>query len=766
VPAENTPGLFPELHEEPQSPAAPALAEGVYCVVALNKPVQREFTYGVPPELADRVAVGARVAVPFGRRREVGVCVGTPSSTDVPPARLRPIADVLDPEPVVDGELLELTRWMAGYYACSWGEALAALLPAGLKREGGGRKVSWVRPAEGIGREELASLEERWPQQHRTLRTLLDASGPLERQELLNRTNLSVSPLTTLVRKGWVMVERVDAEPDELLTAPSAERTRPERLTDAQAAAVTHIGEYLAERRAATVLLYGVTGSGKTEVYLRIIEDALARGRGAIVLVPEIALTPQTVGWFRSRFGEVAVLHSRMTDAQRLATWRRVRRGECRVVVGARSALFAPVADLGVIVVDEEHEPSFKQASSPRYHGRDLAVVRARKADAVCVLGSATPSLESWRNAAKGRYDLLRLDRRVHGGDPPPIEVVDMRREVAETKSPALFSRRLVDELRTTLEKKEQAILFLNRRGWSPVLWCRECGETAKCRQCDVPLNYHRRLERLVCHACCEELRVPRVCPCCTAPGLRFLGAGSEKVDDALGALFPGARVGRMDSDTMLRREDYERTLSAFGRRELDVLVGTQMIAKGLDFPRVTLVGIVSADSALHLPDFRAAERTFQLVSQVSGRAGRGDLAGRIVVQTIAPEHPAIVHAARHDYESFVQLELAMREELGYPPGGRLIRVLFEDKDPIAVKETAARFGDTLFKHVTPEGGAVLGPTEAPMALVRGRTRHHLLIKAAEGSPALARARTVLLELAAGISRPRVTIDVDPVGML
>lgn len=759
-----TPGLFPDV--EPEVSPRTDVVDGLYCAVALNRPVQREFTYGVPPELADRLAPGMRVAVPFGSRREVGVCVGTPSECSVPPKRLRPIADVLDTEPVVDEELLELTRWMASYYACAWGEALAALLPAALKREGGTRKVVTVRPAAGIGRGELASLEERRPQQHRLLRTLMDASGPLARQDLLKRTNLSDSPLRTLVSKGWVVTEKIDAAPDELMAAPRSERQRPEALTEEQAAAVEHIGGRLAAREGRTVLLYGVTGSGKTEVYLRVIEEALEQGRGAIVLVPEIALTPQTVGWFRSRFGDVAVLHSSMTDAQRMTMWRRVREGECRVVVGARSALFAPVRDLGVIVVDEEHEPSFKQASTPRYHARDLAVVRADRAGAVCVLGSATPSLESWRNAASGRYDLVRLDRRVHGGDPPPLEVVDMRKEVAETKTPALFSRRLLEELKATLAAEQQAILFLNRRGWSPVLWCRACGETVKCRQCDVPMTYHRRLERLVCHSCCEELRPPRECPSCTAPGLRFLGTGAEKIEDALATLFPEVRVGRMDSDTMLRREDYERTLSAFGRRELDVLVGTQMIAKGLDFPRVTLVGIVSADSALHLPDFRAAERTFQLVSQVSGRAGRGEHAGRIVVQTIVPEHPAIVHAARHDYEAFARHELALREELGYPPYGRLLRVLFEDRDPRAVKEAAQRFGDALFEPVAREGGMVLGPTEAPMALVRGRTRHHLLVKAPEGSAALARARAMLLELTSGLTRPRVTVDIDPVGML
>jgi len=745
------------------------LARGVYCDVALNRPMRCEFTYSVPVELAQLLEPGVRVAVPFSGRREVGVCVALHGSTELPAGRLRRVSEVLDPEPVVDAELLELTRWMAGYYACSWGEALAAVLPAALKREGGRRKVAMVAAADGVGEGELESLEETFPKQHRLLRTLLDASGPLERREVLRRVNVSDSPLRTLVRKGWVVVERVEAAPDRLLAGDGrgagAERRPPERLTEAQSEAIARIEGHLHARRSATVLLFGVTGSGKTEVYLRAIERALEAGRGAIVLVPEIALTPQTVSWFRARFGQVAVLHSRMTDAQRLEMWHRVRRGEARVVVGARSAVFAPVKDLGVIVVDEEHEPSFKQSSAPRYHARDVAVMRARMTDAVCVLGSATPALESWSNAARGRYELARLPLRVHGGAPPAVQVIDMRAEVAETKTPALFSRALARRLSEALERGEQAILFLNRRGWSPVLWCKACGETVKCRQCDVSLNYHKRQRRLVCHTCCDELVPPRECPTCSAPGLRFLGTGSERVEDAIAELFPQAVIGRMDSDTMLRREDYEERLAAFGRGEIDVLVGTQMIAKGLDFPRVTVVGIVSADSTLHLPDFRSAERTFQLVSQVAGRSGRGELVGHTVVQTAAPEHPAIVQSARHDYETFASLEMEMRQELGYPPFGRLIRVLLEDEDEARVRAAAQRFAAELSERVTALGATVLGPAPAPLSLVRGRHRLHVLVKAPEGSPALPAARAALVELAAETARPRVAIDVDPVGM-
>ena len=767
---EGTPGLFP--YEEPESPpsgpteSSIELAQGLYCRVAVDRPMRCEYTYGVPTELAAAVTPGVRVAVPFAGRRQVGVVVGLEETTDVPPGRLKAVRSVLDPEPILDAHLLGLTRWMADYYACSWGEALAAVLPAALKRERGRRTVTLVRAAPAASEAALAELEEPFPKQHRLLRTLLALSGPIERGELLRRVGVSTSPLESLARKGLARLERAEPGADLLLGGAAADRERPRELTAEQDRAVRRLVDRLASGSYGTFLLRGVTGSGKTEVYLRVIEEALALGKDAVVLVPEIALTPQTVGWFRSRFGTVAVLHSRMTDAQRLDMWRSVRHGDARVVVGARSAVFAPVRSLGVIVVDEEHEPSFKQSNAPRYHARDVAVVRAREAGAVCILGSATPSLESWSNARRGRYERLDLTRRVHGGDPPPVQVVDMRGELAETKRPKLFSRVLERGLAATLERGEQAILFLNRRGWSPVLWCQGCRTTLTCESCAVPMTFHRRLGRLVCHTCCAELVPPRECPTCSAPSLRYLGMGSERVEDVMRRTFPSARVGRMDSDTMLRREDVEQTLDAFGRGDLDVLVGTQMIAKGLDFPRVTLVGVVSADASLFLPDFRAAERTFQLLSQVSGRAGRGSLPGRIVVQTYAPEHPAIVHAARDEFEVFAENEAASRAELGYPPSGRLVRIVLEDADDARASAEAGRLAARLGEALPGEQVAILGPSPAPLSKVRGRHRWHLLLKAGDGSTVLSSARALLIEETAGIARPRVGIDVDPVGMM
>ncbi|MEC7231704.1 MAG: primosomal protein N' [Planctomycetota bacterium] len=743
--------------------ASPAPVAG-YASVALNRPMRNVFTYGVPCELDERVRVGVRVSVPFAGRREIGVVVERTDSTDVLASRIKPLREVLDDEPAVGAEMLELTRWISDYYACSWGEALAAALPAALKREGGRKTVAVYAPAPGVDESRLGELEGKaLAKQHRVLRTLLEAGGPIPRVDLLKKLGVTDAPLRSLVKRGLAVVDRVVQAPDALLSGGGG-RPRHAELTSDQEEAITGLTAALDEGSFHPALLYGVTGSGKTEVYLRLIEAALERGKGAIVLVPEIALTPQTVGWFVDRFGAVAVLHSGMSDAQRLDMWERVRRGEARVVVGARSAIFAPVPDLGVVVVDEEHEPSYKQASVPRYHARDVAVVRAQKEGAVCVLGSATPSLESWRNAAQDRYHLHRLRARATGQPLPKVEVVDMRGERDERGSTRLFSRRLEQLLREALARGEQAILFINRRGFAPVLWCQQCGETLHCEQCDVAMTWHKRIERMVCHSCCDEIPIPKVCPSCTAPALRFLGAGSQRVEEILSAVVPQAKVGRMDSDTMMRREDYEETLSAFGRGELDVLVGTQMIAKGLDFPKVTLVGIVSADASLHQPDFRAAERTYQLVSQVAGRAGRADLEGHIVVQTTATDEPAIIHAAKHDFDSFALGEDRSRMEHGYPPYRRLLRVVWEDEDESRVQEASARAAAVLREELREHDVEVLGPAPAPMAMLRGRHRRHVLLKAKLTGQGLSRARAILANLQT--QRPRTAIDVDPVSMM
>ncbi len=739
------------------------LARGTFAQVALNRPIDCEFTYRVPPGLEAVLQLGVRVAVPFGTGREVGVVTGLSSESDLHPKRLRDVARVLDPLPLVSPELVALTRWIAERYACSFGEALHAALPAALKRETTRRRTRMIRAVGPVPAEVLAELDRTHEKQHRLLRTLLELGTPTELSNLLKRMNLSDAPAKSLVQRDLAVIEWVESDADEYETA-SSDRPRPAALSPEQRVAVDAMTASLERREHATYLLEGVTGSGKTEVYLAAIERALELGRGAIVLVPEIALTPQTVGWFRARLRNVAVLHSKMSDAQRLWMWQRLRRGEARVVVGARSAIFAPVPNLGVVVVDEEHEPSFKQGSVPRYHAREVAVEVARAAGAVCVLGSATPSLESWHRAHTGIYRHLHLRTRVGLRAMPQVEIVDLRNEGA--RGSRLFSARLKHLVIEGLANKEQSILFQNRRGFAPVLWCSSCKETLRCKNCDVGLTWHQRIARLVCHSCCEESARPRVCPYCSAMDLRYLGAGSERIEDEIKALVPTARVLRMDSDTMRRREDYENALSAFGRGEIDILVGTQMIAKGLDFPRVTLVGVVSADAGLHLPDFRAAERTFQLIAQVAGRAGRGAIPGRIIVQTLSPEHPAIQRAAKHDFNGFALVEDELRAELGYPPHSRLVRVVLEDEELDRVQSSAVRMVESLQPEFDRAGIVVLGPAPAPIAMAHKRHRYHVLLKSSSADAPLAATLVQLRKFAAAEARPRISIDVDPVSML
>jgi len=737
--------------------------------VALAKPLPEPFTYAVPRRLADAALPGCRVLVPFGSRSEVGVVVARLEGAGPKELRLREILAVLDEEPVVDPPLLDLARWIGEEYACSWGEALAAILPAPMKRAKGARLTLRVRVTSAANEAALLDLETRAPAQHRLLRTLLEIDGEVELRVLERKLEVTAQVARALAAKGLCTLRSAPVENfPEAQIDPS--RRRPEQLSDGQSFALDMVSLALRMGKGKSFLLQGVTGSGKTEVYLVAIERALALGRGAIVLVPEIALTPQTVGWFRSRFADVAVLHSGMSDPQRLAMWKRVRRGDARVVVGARSAVFAPVRDLGVIVVDEEHEPSFKQAQTPRYHAREVALMRAKLEGAVCILGSATPALESWAAAKAGEHTRLLLEQRVGAGRMPRVDIVDLR---TEPGGPAggLFSRPLRQRLADTLARGEQAILFLNRRGYTPVLWCGGCRSVVRCEQCDAPMTLHRRIGRIVCHLCAAERAIPKDCPMCTAPGLGLLGAGSERVEGVLAKLFPSARIRRMDSDTMHRREDYEATLGAFGRGEIDVLVGTQMIAKGLDFPRVTLVGIVDADTSLHLADFRASERTFQLIAQVAGRAGRGELEGHIVVQTSSPEHPAIRAAARHDFEAFAAHEVELRRELGYPPAGRVLRAVFEDEEEARAASAADSIAQRLRAVLSEAEGCaaavVLGPAQAPIAKLRGRFRHHLLVKAPRAGPSFATARATLRQLIADLgARPRALIDVDPMALL
>jgi len=541
---------------------------------------------------------------------------------------------------------------------------------------------------------------------------------------------------------------------------PAAEA--PLALTPAQALALQRIASAEGEFR--TFLLHGVTGSGKTEVYLQAIARTRAAGKGALVLVPEIALTPQLAGRFRARFGDqVALLHSGLSDAERHSEWLRLRRGEAGICVGVRSAVFAPVQDLGIVVVDEEHDPSFKQEDGPPYHARDLAVVRARMGGAVCVLGSATPSLETLENARRGRYELVRLPRRIDDRPMPEVRLVDLSRLRRGAPAPGLLSRELADALVETVAAGRQSILFLNRRGFQTLVLCRDCGREERCEHCSVSLTYHARRGLLLCHYCGASQRMTPRCPACGGERAG-VGVGTEQVEAAVRELVPAARVARLDRDAVSGAADLAEILARFARREVDVLVGTQMVTKGHDFPGVTLVGVVLADTALALPDFRAAERTFQLLTQVAGRAGRGREAGRVLVQTFHPHSPAIALAVGHDYQGFAEVELENRRALGYPPFGRMLAVRVEGSEAGA-RRTADALGEAARPALGP-GLSMLGPAPAAIERIRGRSRWHLLFKAGDAA-ALRRVHRALARVAA---RPpggaQVRFDVDPHSML
>lgn len=602
------------------------------------------------------------------------------------------------------------------------------------------------------------------------------AGGSDELARLTGEAGFSRSVVTGLEEKGVVRVVDREVERDPF-AALALDDATPPPLTSRQTEAVARITGALEDDDRRPFLLHGVTGSGKTRVYIELLERVLARGQGAIVLVPEISLTPQTVKRFRGRFGDrVAVLHSALSDGERYDAWRQLHRGERVVAVGARSALFAPVKNLGAIVVDEEHDGSYKQSDAPRYHARDLAIVRAMAEGAVCVLGSATPSLESWANARSGKYDLVALPERVGGRPMPPVELVDLKKvwkqgggEGTRSEAGPVFSPRLIEAVEARLDRGEQTILLLNRRGYSSFVQCRECGDVRQCVDCSISLTYHRVRRRIVCHHCRHEEAVPDRCERCGSEDLGFRGLGTEQVERVVADTFPNARIARMDVDTTSGKWAHHEILGQVERGEIDILLGTQMIAKGLDFPRVTLVGVVNADVGIHLPDFRAAERTFQLLSQVAGRAGRGELGGEVLIQTAMPDHYALLSARTHDYEGFAARELKEREVPPYPPLTRLANVVISSPNPdlAADTATAAVSGIDRWIGMHPRAGVVrVGPAPAPIERLHGRWRWHFLLRSSSvrGLGAVCRAFLTGFEPPSG--DVRIALDRDPVGLL
>lgn len=726
--------------------------------IVLNIPLDKSFHYRVPPSLRDQIAVGKRVHVPFGKFSRAGWCIGFTETSEV--VTLKDVERVLDERPIVDGTMLALSRWMADYYLCSWGEALEAVVPTGVKS---GRSVRTLPAVELSDTGRSTDLGGFKPEKHRRiLESMKDTSGPVLVRDLVKRCAVTAALIKTLIQKGLLLARavrpEVDTFADMVQDYPKEVVLTPEQR-DALARVETHLGQHQ------TLLLYGVTGSGKTEVYLKAIEKMVAAGKQSIVLVPEIALTPQTVTRFRSRFPRTAVLHSYLTEGDRTAQWNDIRSGQVDVVVGARSAVFAPVQNLGLIVIDEEHETSYKQPNSPRYHAREVAIRRAELSKALVILGTATPSIESYVAARSQRYELVSLPYRIEHRPMPEIEIVDMAAEMAAVKHYPVISRRLKQLVQESLSRQEQVILFQNRRGFTTYTTCSRCHWIMKCRRCDTALTFHKQSGRAQCHHCMENIPMPSTCPHCSSPGIKHLGIGTERIEEEIRMLFDGFQVSRMDSDSMKTRGDYRQTLSDLWSGETDVLVGTQITAKGLDVPNVTLVGVISADTAFHIPDFRSAERTFQLITQVAGRAGRGPKGGKVLVQTFQPDHYAIQGAARYDYDGFVRKECETRQPLSYPPYGHLVRLLFHGIDEKKVRETAEQWKGFLKTMLAEPEARLLGPSPAPLYRMKGQYRVHLMIKAID--------LPIVLKVLRDLSvhhRPsgtmRLAIDVDPIDMM
>ncbi len=745
--------------------------------VALPVPVYQNFTYTVPEELSESVHVGSRVVVQFRNRDFVGIVQGDSAGKELK-RKPKSIKSVPDVEPVVTAEMLALCEWIAEYYVIPLGIVLRAALPAALT---GARQSDPPRKTQRIIEivSPALSLSERdatfgRAKQQRALFELLESLGGRSSiDHLTQQLSVSSSVIKALETRGLVAIssEAVDRDPfaSRNRALPSTHIPTREQVRAIDRMSAADPGEVF--------LLHGVTGSGKTLVYIELLKKVvLERDQGAIVLVPEIALTPQTVDRFRAVFGDtIAVLHSSLSDGERYDAWLALKRGDKKIAVGARSAIFAPVANLGAIILDEEHEASYKQGENPRYHAREVAIVRAKGEGAVVVLGSATPSLESWVNAASDKYELLTLPDRVGGATLPRIDVVDLREKkqpgahVAGPTYDWVIRSELDAALKNTLDRGEQSILLLNRRGYSSFVQCAECGHVMTCPNCSITLTHHRAPERLICHYCLHREDVPEKCEKCAGVTLQQRGLGTQQVERLLSDRFPSARITRMDVDTTSGKWAHTEILDRVGRGEVDILLGTQMIAKGLDFPNVTLVGVVDADVGINLPDFRASERCYQLLAQVAGRAGRGSKGGRVLIQTRVPDHHAVRFAVSHDYNAFVREELDGRVSPPYPPNTRLANIVFSGVVEDEVSKLAIAAGEWLRELIAHAKGSVeiVGPAPSAIERIKTRWRWHVLLKS-ENPSELTRVGRYFMERfeVPSTGQLRITLDRDPVTLL
>lgn len=729
--------------------------------VVFNLPLERPYSYLVPEKLRGMLRPGQRVSAPLGRsnRAVTGYCVGVRQS-EPQTRRLKPVLELLDAEPLIDESMLELTQWIGQRYLCGWGQVLDSIIPAGVRRRSGTREIRCFELAEDAESRLQSTRLSR--QQQAIVEILRSSQQPMAATALCDAVGCGPSPISTLQKKGLILPLRMRTEVAGDDTGGPIAKEDDLSLNPQQRQAIDAILKPIREGVAETLLLHGVTGSGKTEVYIQAIREVVSYGRQAIVLVPEISLTPQTIRRFRSRFKSVAVLHSHMSDADRHWHWQQIAAGRVEVIVGARSAVFAPTPHPGLIVIDEEHEPTFKQDSTPRYHAREVAHQRCQAHGIPLILGSATPTLEAWLRAQRGVYRLVSMPERVEGRPLPPVVIVDTRNDPRVSRGSSI-GRAMQQAIMRALKEKGQVILFLNLRGYSPVVWCRSCGEGVKCGQCDVTLTLHRDRNVVVCHSCDFEADPPQTCPGCESPAIRFLGTGTQRLDEEVRQLFPQARVLRMDSDSMKRPGSHDEALSRFRRGEVDILLGTQMIAKGLDFPNVTLVGVVDADTMLRQPDLRAAERTFQLIAQVAGRTGRGERAGRVLVQTTVPDDPAVRYASQHDYIGFAGHELAERHDAMAPPFSAVARVIFRGPDDQRTRETAIAVADRLRAGRTEETHDVriLGAAPAPILRLRNYWRYHLQICGATAE----KVRQLWESVEQSLKLPEdveLAVDVDP----
>ena len=802
--------LFPEV-QPPRPPPAPQ--GGPFAGVALEQGIDRLLDYSVPSRLVPLLQVGQRVRVPLGKRNRPahGYVVSIHGTTAHP--SVKKLFDIEDPRVLINPAMMELARWMSRYYCAPLGAVLETVIPAAVKKKIGVGYAQMVRPLPG--REALQALFEktRAPKRRAILARLLllDEGQSVEINRLAGEAGATVPTVRKLVRLGLIAITPQVDLPSLAADTVSPGGGEPElELNEDQQNVFDELRPRVAEGGFSVNLLMGVTGSGKTEVYLRCIREAVQRGRRAIVLVPEIALTPQTVRRFTARFRGVAILHSGLTATQRHRYWQMISTGHAQVVVGARSAIFAPVPDLGVIVVDEEHEASYKQDQVPRYHARDVAIKRGQLEDVPVLLGSATPSLETYlrvqgsgfrvqeRTEAESAMSriplplnpeprtlnppsLLTLPRRVRGLSMPHVELVDMKVENRFRRGVHLLSARLEHLLKTTVESGHQAILLLNRRGYSNFVYCSSCTNVIQCRYCDATMTYHRmagahakgatlaegvHTGQLHCHYCLAVNPLPEKCPVCTKK-LSLFGLGTQRVEEELRSKFPELRFARVDSDSMRSGKDYEALLGQFARREIQVMLGTQMIAKGLDYPNVTLVGVISGDTALALPDFRAAERTFQLITQVAGRAGRGDSAGRVVLQTFLPDDPAIQAAIRQDFVGFAKFELAQRREVGLPPFSRMVRIVLRDEEPQRLHKRSEDLAALLNDAIARERGGIRmkGPMPCAISRIAGNYRNQVVMTAATPAP-LQRVLAAVRDKGGLTRGEKVAVDVDPVSLL